>query len=68
MKDPYLTPKQLAALYNMPLGTIYKLVAAGTLPVKRLPGSRQLRFDLEEIEGRRGDSPVVNFPAKKRLA
>jgi phage terminase Nu1 subunit (DNA packaging protein) len=66
----YVTAEQLAELYQLPVKRIYTLVERGKLVPKRLPGSRLLRFDLDELEGK-GAAPganVVDFTKAKRRA
>ncbi len=51
MNQPQLlTPAQLAEQWQVPLKTIYNLVSKGKLKAKRLPGSRLLRFDPNDLE------------------
>ena len=45
----YLTPRQLAAQWQVSIKTIYRLVATGKLRAIRLPGSRLLRFDPDQL-------------------
>lgn len=45
-----LTPRQVASRFQVALSNVYKLVDNGTLPARRLRGSRLLRFDPREIE------------------
>lgn len=45
-----LTTEQVAARYQIQVETVQKLARAGQLPVRRLKGSRLLRFDPREIE------------------
>lgn len=51
-EDDLLTAPQVALLLHMSLRTVFKLIAEGTLPARRLPGTRKLLF-------RRGDVLAV---------
>lgn len=45
-----ITPQELAAQWKISVKRIYALVREGKLRAVRLPGSRLLRFDPENLE------------------
>lgn len=66
MNTKLLTPEQLADIYQISVKRIYALAKAGKLRVVRLPGSRLLRFDPQNLEADSGQ--LVSFPKEKKAA
>ena len=70
--DALLTPEELASHYKISVKRIYALVRAGKLHAVRLPGSRFLRFDPEQLEPQAkaapGHTSVLRFPKSKKIA
>jgi excisionase family DNA binding protein len=64
-----MTYKQLAAWWNVPVGTIYSWVARGCIPYVRL-GNRSVRFEPATLEKwvarRRYQGRKRTAPAKNR--
>ncbi len=69
---PLLTPEELAIRYKISVKRIYALVRAGKLRAERLPGSRLLRFDPENLDPRKAEhganTSVLRFPKPKKIA
>ena len=70
--DALLTPAELATRYQLSVKRIYALVRAGKLHAVRLPGSRLLRFDPDQLEPKKQAAPtstsVLRFPKTKKIA
>lgn len=63
-----LTPEELATHYKISVKRIYALVRAGKLRAVRLPGSRLLRFDLDQLSPKGDDSKVLRFRKANKAA
>jgi len=50
MSERLEKPKEIAALLNCGVSTVYRLAAAGVLPAVKVPGTNLVRFRREVIE------------------
>jgi len=51
MTDPLATPREVAQLLACGVSTVYRLCAAGVLPVVKIPGTALVRFRRDRLEG-----------------
>lgn len=56
-----LTTKQLAPKLGVTIGTVYRMVKSGIIPVVRIGVGRRLRFDFEDVKSvlMKQSSPVL---------